>query len=117
MYRTHAQISYEQIILIKLCSGSFIITFTHGDGHTIIIINNDKYVHYRNFILVVVCNFIIQKKNFNSQFTRVLRREQNYFILLIPEMASALGRVFVYGGKGALGNACVDLFKAKNWVR
>ena len=26
------------------------------------------------------------------------------------------GRLIVYGGKGALGNACVSAFKAKNWV-
>ena len=25
-------------------------------------------------------------------------------------------RVLIYGGKGALGSACVDLFKANNWV-
>lgn len=25
-------------------------------------------------------------------------------------------RVFVYGGKGALGAACVTQFKALNWV-
>ncbi|XP_034945225.1 dihydropteridine reductase [Chelonus insularis] len=30
-------------------------------------------------------------------------------------MSNALGRVFVYGGKGALGSACVTQFKAKNW--
>lgn len=26
-------------------------------------------------------------------------------------------RVFVYGGKGALGDACVTKFKSLNWVR
>lgn len=26
------------------------------------------------------------------------------------------GRVLVYGGKGALGSACVQHFKSKNWV-
>ncbi|KAK3607061.1 hypothetical protein CHS0354_039715 [Potamilus streckersoni] len=32
-------------------------------------------------------------------------------------MASQTGRVLVYGGKGALGSACVSFFKAKNyWV-
>lgn len=31
-------------------------------------------------------------------------------------MASVLGRVFVYGGKGALGSVCVNTFKSKNWV-
>lgn len=30
-------------------------------------------------------------------------------------MTSALGRVFIYGGKGALGAACVSHFKNKNW--
>lgn len=30
-------------------------------------------------------------------------------------MATALGRVIVYGGKGALGSACVSQFKSKNW--
>ncbi|OXU31665.1 hypothetical protein TSAR_000706 [Trichomalopsis sarcophagae] len=30
-------------------------------------------------------------------------------------MAAVLGRVFVYGGKGALGTACVNTFKSKNW--
>ncbi|XP_063987727.1 dihydropteridine reductase [Diachasmimorpha longicaudata] len=30
-------------------------------------------------------------------------------------MASVLGRVFVYGGKGALGSACVTKFKSQNW--
>ena len=25
-------------------------------------------------------------------------------------------RVFVYGGKGALGDACVSKFKSLNWV-
>lgn len=30
-------------------------------------------------------------------------------------MTSALGRVFIYGGKGALGAACVSHFKSKNW--
>lgn len=28
----------------------------------------------------------------------------------------SIGRVIVYGGKGALGSACVTLFKSKNWV-
>lgn len=28
----------------------------------------------------------------------------------------AVKRVFVYGGKGALGAACVTQFKALNWV-
>ena len=31
-------------------------------------------------------------------------------------MAVEAGRVFVYGGKGALGAACVSLFKSKKWV-
>lgn len=31
-------------------------------------------------------------------------------------MANVLGRVFVYGGKGALGSVCISQFKAKNWV-
>ena len=31
-------------------------------------------------------------------------------------MASA-ARVLIYGGKGALGAACVSFFKSKNWVR
>lgn len=26
------------------------------------------------------------------------------------------GRVVIYGGKGALGSACVDYFKANNYV-
>lgn len=26
------------------------------------------------------------------------------------------GRVFIYGGKGALGAACVNHFKTQNWV-
>ncbi|XP_058809170.1 dihydropteridine reductase [Phymastichus coffea] len=30
-------------------------------------------------------------------------------------MAAILGRVFVYGGKGALGSVCVSTFKTKNW--
>ncbi|XP_076242309.1 dihydropteridine reductase isoform X1 [Calliopsis andreniformis] len=30
-------------------------------------------------------------------------------------MATVVGRVFVYGGKGALGSACVSKFKSKNW--
>ncbi|XP_015113328.1 dihydropteridine reductase [Diachasma alloeum] len=30
-------------------------------------------------------------------------------------MATVLGRVFVYGGKGALGSACVAKFKSQNW--
>ncbi|XP_053975649.1 dihydropteridine reductase [Hylaeus volcanicus] len=30
-------------------------------------------------------------------------------------MASAFGRVIVYGGKGALGSACVSKFKSENW--
>lgn len=30
-------------------------------------------------------------------------------------MANVLGRVFIYGGKGALGSACVAQFKSKNW--
>lgn len=30
-------------------------------------------------------------------------------------METILGRVFVYGGKGALGSACVSKFKSKNW--
>ncbi|XP_063221697.1 dihydropteridine reductase [Bacillus rossius redtenbacheri] len=45
------------------------------------------------------------------------------FLPIIPQatridsckMAAVLGRVFVYGGKGALGAACVSHFKAKNW--
>jgi hypothetical protein len=32
-------------------------------------------------------------------------------------MAGVLGRVFIYGGRGALGAACVAHFKAQNWVR
>lgn len=31
-------------------------------------------------------------------------------------MAAETGRVFVYGGKGALGSSCVSLFKSKKWV-
>lgn len=31
-------------------------------------------------------------------------------------MANLTKRVFVYGGKGALGDACVNKFKALNWV-
>ena len=30
-------------------------------------------------------------------------------------MATVVGRVLVYGGKGALGSACVSKFKSKNW--
>jgi dihydropteridine reductase len=30
-------------------------------------------------------------------------------------MAAMLGRVFIYGGRGALGAACVSHFKAQNW--
>lgn len=30
-------------------------------------------------------------------------------------MANVLGRVFVYGGKGALGSVCISQFKSKNW--
>ena len=30
--------------------------------------------------------------------------------------AVEVGRVFVYGGKGALGSTCVSLFKSKRWV-
>ncbi|KAK1122841.1 hypothetical protein K0M31_009284 [Melipona bicolor] len=30
-------------------------------------------------------------------------------------MDTILGRVFVYGGKGALGSTCVSKFKSKNW--
>lgn len=29
---------------------------------------------------------------------------------------SGVGRVFIYGGKGALGAACVSHFKSQNWV-
>lgn len=29
---------------------------------------------------------------------------------------SVAGRVFIYGGKGALGAACVNHFKTQNWV-
>lgn len=32
-------------------------------------------------------------------------------------MAAMLGRVFIYGGRGALGAACVAHFKLQNWVR
>jgi len=28
----------------------------------------------------------------------------------------SVGRVLVYGGKGALGAACVNHFKTQNWV-
>lgn len=31
-------------------------------------------------------------------------------------MTSNLGKVLIYGGKGALGSVCVNTFKAKNWV-
>lgn len=31
-------------------------------------------------------------------------------------MEAILGRVFVYGGKGALGSACISKFKSKSWV-
>ncbi|XP_076165949.1 dihydropteridine reductase isoform X2 [Ptiloglossa arizonensis] len=30
-------------------------------------------------------------------------------------MAMVLGRVIIYGGKGALGSTCVSKFKSKNW--
>ncbi|XP_011302020.1 dihydropteridine reductase [Fopius arisanus] len=30
-------------------------------------------------------------------------------------MATTIGRVIVYGGKGALGSACVTKFKSQNW--
>lgn len=30
--------------------------------------------------------------------------------------ANVLGRVLIYGGRGALGAACVSHFKTKNWV-
>jgi len=30
-------------------------------------------------------------------------------------MASVIGRILVYGGRGALGSACIKQFKAKNW--
>ncbi|XP_012543729.1 dihydropteridine reductase isoform X1 [Monomorium pharaonis] len=30
-------------------------------------------------------------------------------------MAAVLGRIIVYGGKGALGSACVSQFKSQNW--
>ncbi|XP_061941729.1 dihydropteridine reductase [Apis cerana] len=30
-------------------------------------------------------------------------------------MEAILGRVFVYGGKGALGSACISKFKSKSW--
>ncbi|XP_020283337.1 dihydropteridine reductase [Pseudomyrmex gracilis] len=30
-------------------------------------------------------------------------------------MSTVLGRVIVYGGKGALGSACVSQFKSRNW--
>ncbi|XP_066991497.2 dihydropteridine reductase [Anabrus simplex] len=33
----------------------------------------------------------------------------------VINMAAILGRVFVYGGRGALGAACVAHFKAQNW--
>lgn len=30
--------------------------------------------------------------------------------------SNVLGRVFIYGGKGALGSVCVNKFKSNNWV-
>ncbi|XP_076630082.1 dihydropteridine reductase [Colletes latitarsis] len=30
-------------------------------------------------------------------------------------MATTLGRVLIYGGKGALGSTCISKFKSKNW--
>ena len=35
---------------------------------------------------------------------------------LLQVKMSFSGRVLVYGGKGALGSACVQHFKSKNWV-
>lgn len=31
-------------------------------------------------------------------------------------ISSAAGRVLIYGGRGALGAACVSYYKNKNWV-
>lgn len=36
--------------------------------------------------------------------------------IIYRTMATVLGRVIVYGGKGALGSACVSQFKSQNWV-
>lgn len=36
--------------------------------------------------------------------------------IIYRTMATVLGRVIVYGGKGALGSTCVSQFKAQNWV-
>lgn len=36
--------------------------------------------------------------------------------IIYRTMAAVLGRVIVYGGKGALGSACVSQFKSQNWV-
>lgn len=44
----------------------------------------------------------------------ILADMSNLFIY--RTMATVSGRVFVYGGKGALGSVCVSHFKSKNWV-
>lgn len=36
--------------------------------------------------------------------------------IIYRTMATVLGRVIVYGGKGALGSVCISQFKAQNWV-
>jgi hypothetical protein len=36
--------------------------------------------------------------------------------ILYSTMAVEYGRIFIYGGKGELGSACVKTFKSKNWV-
>ena len=46
----------------------------------------------------------------HSAFPNIPRKYQ-------VDMATMVGRVFIYGGRGALGAACVAHFKTQNWVR
>lgn len=48
----------------------------------------------------------------SSQYINLLNINKYYLF----KTMSVPGRVFIYGGKGALGGACVSHYKSKNWV-
>jgi len=68
-------------------------------------------------------NLAILLRNFPAAtpeaFVSFRQRSRNQILrdrIIYRTMAAVLGRVIVYGGKGALGSVCVSQFKSQNWV-
>lgn len=59
--------------------------------------------------------FIIISKYTNIETCQKLENVTILFTIHFIKMA-ANSRVFVYGGKGALGSQLVNFYKSKNWV-